>query len=478
MKIELKNVWAFVLQATDAEHEWLAEYLSWSDEGAHFRRRYGYTGDGRIRLYNRIDDRYPAGFTRTVAEAARKQGYTVDVSDARVPPCAPIASPAQQTAGHRPTGIPSLRLGLRQYQIEAVQAAIKRTRGIVWAATGSGKTEIAMGLIESIPIRWLFLVNQTQLAQQASARYHKFTGTLPGMIAEGSWMPDLTPAGLTIATFQTLYAMIKHGAADPRGITAMQFLSQIQGIIVDECHVLPAESFRSVLEWTTDAYYRIGLSATPLARGDRKSMHLIGALGGVIYRVSAKTLIDAKVLAKPTIRFKACKQESDKKTWQGAYNELVVKSKPRNQLVCQLADLAAKPCIVFFKDIDQGKRLLKMLTKAGHAVEYVDGSTPTPQRVVMVQRLERGDTDILVASVVMQQGIDVPELRAVVAGAGGSSTIAALQRVGRGMRKTPGKDTFEVWDINDVGNKWTERHTAERVRSYEIEDYEIEWIDG
>lgn len=463
MKVELQNVWAFVRQATDAEHEWLGEYLSWSDEGAHFRRQRGYGGAGRIRLYNRVDDRYPAGFTRTIVDVAKKQGFEVEVTDARIKPCANLLP------------MPN---GLRDYQIKAVQDALRRTRGIVWAATGAGKTEIAMGLIESVPIRWLFLVNQTQLGLQASERYFKFTGAHPGMIAEGQWMPDLAPAGLTVATFQTLYSALKRGVSDLRGAEAMRFLGQVQGIIVDECHILPAESFRSVLEWTAEAYYRVGLSATPLARGDRKSMYLIGCLGGVINRISAKVLIDAGILAKPIIRFKKCKQESDKKTWQGAYTELVVKSKVRNQLVCRLAELASKPCIVFVKAIDQGERLLKMLAKAGHQVEYVDGTTPTAQRVAMVKRLERGDTDILIASVVMNQGIDVPELRGVVNGAGGSSTIAALQRVGRGMRKVPGKDTFEVWDIDDEGNKWTERHTGDRLRSYEVEDYEIEWIDG
>lgn len=469
MKVELHNVWAFVRDATDAEHEWLGEYLSWSDEGAHFRRMRGYGSGERIRLYNRVDDRYPAGFTRTLVEVSAKQGFKIEVTDARVKPHANLLP------------MPST---LRPYQVKAVQDGIRRTRGIVWAATGAGKTEIAMGMVETIPIRWLFLVNQTQLGLQAQSRYHNFAGRHPGLIAEGRWMPDLAPDGLTVATFQTLFSALKRGAADPRGAEAMRFLGQVQGVIVDECHVLPAESFRKVLEWTTDAYYRIGLSATPLARGDRKSMYLIGLLGGVINRIPAKILIydpvtnPNGVLAKPTIRFKQCQQESDKKTWQGAYNELVVKSKKRNQLVCQLADLAAKPCIVFFKDTDHGEKIAKMLAKAGITVEYVDGSTPTAQRQAAVTRLERGDTDVLVASVVLNQGIDFQELRGMVNAAGGSSTIAALQRVGRGMRRVPGKDTFEVWDIDDTGNKWTERHTHERARAYEIEEYEVEWIGG
>lgn len=464
MKLELHNVRAKVLEATEAEHLWLGDYLSWADDKAWVRRwkGYGKSSADYVRLYNRVDDSYPAGFTRMVVEAARTHGFEVQVTDARVRPHTAFLPRPQ---------------GLRGYQEEACDAAVKRTRGVIWAATGAGKTQIAMGLVESIPVRWLFLVNQTQLGLQARDRYRSFCGSDAGVIAEGEWQPDKAPHGLTVATFQSLYAKLKQPATTDDYRMAAQFLESVQGVIVDECHVLPADSFRRVLDFTPEAYYRLGLSATPLSRGDRKSMYLIGCLGSVAHRIPAKVLIEAGVLAKPIIRFKTHTQASDKATWKGAYNEIVVKGRKRNQLICKMAELAAKPCIVFVKDLDQGVWLAKALTKGGQVVEYVDGKTPTKQRQAMVTRLERGDTEILVASVVMNQGIDVPQLRSVVIACGGSSTIATLQRVGRAMRRVPGKDTVEIWDVKDVGNKWLERHTRERIASLETEEYEIEFID-
>jgi superfamily II DNA or RNA helicase len=461
MLIELHNVRAKVLDASEAEHLWLGDYLSWADDKAWVRRwkGYGKSAADTVRLYDRVDDTYPAGFTSMLVKAAIDHGFAVRVEDARIKPHSAVLP---------------LPPGLRDYQAETCATGLRRTRGVVWAATGAGKTQIAMGWVESTPVRWLFLVNQTQLGLQARDRYRSFCGQEAGVIAEGEWRPDRAPHGLTVATFQSLYAKLKHPASTPEYQLAAQFLAGIQGLIVDECHVLPADSFRKVLDYTPEAYYRLGLSATPLSRGDRKAMHLIGCLGSVIHRIPARTLIEAGILAKPVIRFKTHHQVSDRATWQGAYNEIIAKGKPRNQLVCRLAELAAKPCVVFVKDLDQGQWLTRALTKAGHAVEYVDGKTPTKQRQAMVTRLERGDTDILVASVVMNQGIDVPQLRSVVIAAGGSSTIAALQRVGRGMRRVPGKDTVEVWDIKDTGNKWLERHTRERMASYETEDYEYE----
>jgi superfamily II DNA or RNA helicase len=454
--VELHNVRAMVLDATDAEHEWLGEYLSWPDEAAHFRRRHGYRGDGYVRLYNRADDTYPAGFTRMLVTEARKRGHAVEVRDARVVP----ATPAPPAAG----------LGwLRDYQLGAVDASIKRTRGVVHAATGAGKTEIIAGIVESVPTNWLLLVHRTQLGLQARDRYRLRTGVEAGVVAEGEWSPDHGPHGLTVATFQSLHAALK---VDADG-SVRAWLATIGGLAVDECHTLPADTFRAVVDHTVNAYWRIGVSGTPLARGDRKAMHLIGCLGSVLYRVSARQLIEAGLLARPRIRMVVHECTSDKKTWQGAYNDIVAGGKTRNRLVVDLVVRAAKPCVVFTKALKQGRVITKMIQRAGLQVEYVDGSTPTASRQLAVKRLERGDVDVLVASVVMNEGIDIPELRSVVMAAGGSSTIAALQRVGRGMRVVPGKTEFEVWDVDDQGNKWTERHSAERVRAYEVEEYEV-----
>jgi superfamily II DNA or RNA helicase len=72
-------------------------------------------------------------------------------------------------------------------------------------------------------------------------------------------------------------------------------------------------------------------------------------------------------------------------------------------------------------------------------------------------------------------------LRSVINAAGGKSTIATLQRAGRGMRVDrdiagnvkDGGDEFEVWDIYDRGNAWLEKHAKARVKSYQIEGHEV-----
>lgn len=451
MWIEVGNLYCKVTRATDEERSWLREYLSFDDAKARFRRKKG--GDGKIHLFNFLAGTFPAGFLGIIKDAATKEGFTIDAIDRRGVPCACD---------------PNADLGwLRPYQSSAVDAVKLKGRGILWMPTGSGKTEVACGLALTYPCRWLFLVHRAGLMDQAAERWEKRTGLPAGRIGEGSW----TEERFTSATFQTLYAQMN----TERG---QRLMESAEGVIIDEAHTLPADSFWRVAMKLRNAYYRVGMSGTPLARGDRRSLLAIAATGPVVYRIRPEVLIEAGVLSKPSIRLTPVGQKSDCPTWQGVYGECIVRSPSRNKVVVEQAQKAAKPCMVFVKEIAHGRELEKKLRAAGMTSEFVWGSDSLDERKAAVRRLVHGDTDVLVASVIFNEGIDIPELRSVVIASGGKSIIAALQRIGRGMRvhrDTEGnviKDSFEVFDVADKGNKWLERHTRTRLRAYAGEGYE------
>lgn len=448
MIVELGNLNARVATGTDAEKRWAREYLSFEDTG--FKRR-----GGRIDMYNVINDTFPAGFMRMVSKAARIAGVTVNVVDRRSPP-APV-DPAADLSWLRPD------------QTAGVDLAAAETRGLLWLPTGAGKTEIAVGLTRRVPCRWLFLVHRAGLMDQAAERYEKRTGLPAGRIGEGVW----TEEQFTSATFQTVSARLSDG--DPR---AVALLEAADGLMVDEAHVLPADSFWAVA-MKCRAYWRIGLSGTPLARGDRRSLLTVAALGPVIYRIKPQVLIDAGILSRPRIRFRRVRHDDIKgNSWQAVYRECVVASSRRNRAVVDDVRKARKPCMVFVKEIDHGRLLEKMILRAGMRAEFVWGTDSTEERKAAVRRLVRGDADVLVASVVFNEGVDVPELRSVVVASGGKSTIAALQRIGRGMRVQKDaagnvvKDAFQVFDYFDEGHRWLRGHSKARVKAYTTEGHE------
>ncbi len=444
MWLRIGNTHAEVVRGTDEEKSWLRDYLSFpmtSWAGGRPRQ-------DTLRMYSLVNESFPAGFLGLVTKAAKAEGFTVEIVDPRSPPIA--ADPNADLAW------------LRDYQHKGVMAAATEKRGILWVPTGGGKTEIAAGLAVLLPGRWTFLVHRSTLLDQAAERFERRTGLTAGRIGDGGWTVG---ERFTAATFQTLY----QARNSPQ---AHKLFLETDGLIVDECHVLPADSFWGVAMNFTKAHWRIGLSGTPLARGDRRSILAIAALGSVIYRIKTETLVEAGVLSRPKIRLIPVEQQSDLPTWQGVYGECIVRSPERNKALVDAAVRAQKPCLVFVKEVKHGKLLLKKLERAGVSADFVWGTDSTDRRKDAVKRLVRGDTEVLICSVIFQEGVDIPELRSVVVGSGGKSVIAALQRIGRGMRRAEGKDMFEVWDIADKGNKWLEKHTKTRLHAYTSEGHE------
>ena len=447
MKIDLHNIWATV-EATPDEERWLDGILSYETWGR----------GGQIqtyRLFDQFKHRFPAGMMAHVMRRAKRDSMSVDYVDCRV----------------APLGVdPNADLSwLRDYQLEAVEAAAKRTRGILWCPTGSGKTEMAVGLTQALPCRWLFLAHRGTLVQNAAERYQLRTGAQAGRLMQG--VREWGDGALLCATFQTLHAGFKK--KDPM---VMQILNGAQGIIIDESHTLPAWSFYKIAQATQNAYYRIGLSGTPLSRTDHRSMMSVASLGRVIYRIETDRLIEAGVLSRPTIEMWPCEQTSDQKTWGAVYRNLVVRSKERNAKVVEMAKVAPKPALVFVQHLSHGSSLKSEIQKAGMACDFVDGKSSLAVRQNAVRRLENGDLDVLVATNIFNEGVDIPDLRSVVIAAGGSSSIQALQRIGRGMRRADGKDGFHVYDFKDKGQRWMEKHANARARAYKSEGHEVKLI--
>lgn len=450
MLVKLGNTHAIVASCSDEERRWLTTFLSFNNSKA-------WGSVQKIQLYNLINDTYPAGLHPYVADAAEKRQIRVDAVPVGQRPCSP-----------------DLRANidwLHPYQRDAVDAAVLKSRGILQAATGSGKTEMMIAIMLRIPCHWLFLVHRQTLVNQFAERFELRTGDSVIRLQRGKYKSPKGPGPhVFAATFQTMMSALRN--KDPQ---LLNVLRGVGGIFVDEVHTVAADTFYRVTMQAKKAHYRIGCSATPLDRTDQRSLMAIAAIGPIIYRIKSETLMAMGAIARPKIRMVTVNHPAVRaKTYHGVYGETVVRSTARNLAVIRCARRAKKPCILFVKEIDHGKRLLAMLTKQGVKSEFVWGDEKEAIRMAAKKRLEYGDIDVLVASVVFQEGVDVPNLESVVVASSGKSVIAALQRIGRGSRTNNSKKmSFEVFDILDRGHRWLEKHTQVRMRAYRRESYEL-----
>jgi superfamily II DNA or RNA helicase len=244
--------------------------------------------------------------------------------------------------------------------------------------------------------------------------------------------------------------------------------------MVDECHVAPSRTSYRTLAKFTNAFYRIGLSGTPLDRGDKRSIVAVGCLGPILHRVRPHELFDNGSLHKPTIRLLPCKQKAAPgSSWNDAYDDLVVTSEKRNGLVVDAMARSSYPGMVFVQRKAHGKTLATMAAKAGLNVKFVHGEADAWQRQKAVKDLERAKIDYIICTDVFTEGVNIPSLRTVILAGGGKSVIRVLQQVGRVTRTDDGKEQATVYDIDDTGCTWLRSHSRKRQEACRREGFDV-----
>lgn len=487
MKLRRDNLHAYVVEATDDERGWLKLVLKYT----HHRGR-GF--DMPIPVYETVNDRFPAGLLPMIGKQAAADRVALDLVDQRPPPLV--------AAGAVPAWLDAEQIGV-------YDTALRFGRGIIQMGTGGGKTEVAVALggVAFPRARVLYLAPRAILAQQARERWQLRASEghvreeRMGMLAEG----ERSIGRVTFGTFQTV-----HKGLEARNPGALQLLGDADVVFADECQTVAADTFYPVLMACMNARQRFGFSATPLSRGDGRSVLTEGALGPVIARVTAEELIASGRIVDARVEMHACKQFAVRShprdlapnracaccaaiddepctvdcpsmdprsgVFVRTYQELVVESTPRNELLRELIRVAEKPALVFVQKLEHGKLLTVLLTRAGIATRLVTGAKSTPARKKAIQDLVRGEVDVIVATSVFEAGVDIPQLRTVVNAGAGLSAIRTVQILGRVLRGAEGKTGATMLDVLDQGEPSLERHAQQRRKAYRNEGFTVSLV--
>jgi superfamily II DNA or RNA helicase len=162
-------------------------------------------------------------------------------------------------------------------------------------------------------------------------------------------------------------------------------------------------------------------------------------------------------------------------TWGQVYGMGIVDNDYRNGVIAQYAhdlDKAGLATLILVKELAHGKGLKERLEALGSKSRFVNGSTTDDMLDRRVGQFEAGTLNILIATSIFDEGVDIPAIRAIIMGTGGQSKISTLQRIGRGLRHKTGDNRVFIFDFFDDTHRFLRDHATKRLETCRAEDHE------
>lgn len=368
---------------------------------------------------------------------------------------------------------------LMDYQVELANAAIRKGRGVIHAPPRSGKTLIQAAVAATLDRPSVLFVQSTSLLDQHVKSLTAY-GLSPGAI-QGSTLDF--GAKHAIAMVQTVYSRLKDKAmaAWLQSREVMQF---------DEVHHASSASTYNKVALACQASWRLGYSGTPYNVRDMadnvfnvEHWNLTGAFGPPLASVSLDYLqsigrlvpVDILQIRHDTPHDVA---DLDGNDWHPVYKAGIVENASRNATVVAVADRMIQ-CgylpLVLVNQIAHGDDLFNRLLAAGHAPIFSRGGKKLtlPTKVHQTggvsdayKLLCEGRGNILIATKVADEGVDLPLVNALIMAVGGKADKVNVQRAFRPLTAAEGKTGALVVDFDDRQHGVLRTQSAARRKIY------------
>ena len=478
--IQKKNeVYLTVQCEPHVSHE-LADQFTFEVPAAKFmsayKKRYW---DGKIKLFSPATGEIYVGLLPYITEFCENKGYEVIHRDNEY-----YGLPSEMDEFITPEGIgdyvKSLNLPhkVRDYQYKGIYEALRHKRKLLLSPTGSGKSLMIYALTRfwtAKNLKTLIVVPTTSLVEQMYQDFKEYGWSVAEHChrVRGGIQPD-TDKLVTITTWQSVYKL-------PR-----QFFSKFGAIIGDEAHLFKAKSLCSIMNKLYDCKYRVGFTGT-LDGTETNRLVLEGVFGTVNKVTKTETLIRDGHLSEFQIKVLILKHK--KKPFDTYQEEIdyLVEHDRRNKFIRNLVcDLSGNTLVLFNYVERHGMPLFELInSKVGdnRKVFLVHGGIDTEDRELARQIAETTTDSIIVASYgTFSTGINIRNLHNVVFASPSKSKIRNLQSIGRVLRKGEHKTKATLYDIADDmskgrKNNYTLNHLVERVKIYNEENFDYEFID-
>jgi superfamily II DNA or RNA helicase len=337
----------------------------------------------------------------------------------------------------------SFNATLRKHQDKVIEASSKKDFGVIVAPPGSGKTIMGLKIVVEKKQPALIIVHRKQLLEQWQERIQAFLG-IPkheiGIIGQGK---SKIGKHITIATIQSLSKQID------------QIRNQFGIILVDECHHIPAETFRQTIE-KLETYYLYGLTATPFRKhnDDKLIFAFLGEIISEIITAEIENFKHARVIVRNTdlnIPF------NSKTDGFETLSKILVHDSERNKLIVKDIEdeLSKGKRIAIITERKEHIDSLYLFLKQSYEVITLSGEDSDNNRKSKWQNLLQGNFQVLITTgQYFGEGSDLPNINSLFLVYPFSFKGKLIQYIGRVQRSEISPTIYDYRDIKiDYLNK-------------------------
>ena len=324
----------------------------------------------------------------------------------------------------------------------ATTHGLGQSAGLVVLPPASGKTRIAALDAQAMePKRVLYVAHTHEILDVAEAEFQAVFG--PTEVVRLESVSNLGSGTVHLATIQLLVKNFDQ--IDP---------DAYDYVIIDEFHHAAARTYRILLDILRPRFL-LGLTATPF-RSDRQQITEL-CRGNVVVNYELRSGIDCGILS--PYHYYGCFDDIDYSKIsrkKGGYNvrdlerALVIPARDA-AIVEKWRELGeGTATLAFCCSRRHAERMSQSLCEAGVPAAAYLGSTPIPERQVLMEKLQNGNLQVLCVVDVLNEGADFPFVQTLLFLRPTESARIFHQQLGRGLRKAVGKSHCTVIDF--IGN--------------------------
>lgn len=332
---------------------------------------------------------------------------------------------------------------MQESALEALSVLHRRDepRALLVSATGTGKTYLSAFDVQAVrPARVLFLAHRQRILSASMKSYSRLLGDDYSYGLYDPVDPDAKDATCLFAMCSTICRHLDD--FDPRGFDY---------IVIDEAHRAGASSYQSILSYFKPSFM-LGMTATPSRTDGYDVFALFNHV--IAYQITLQDALENEMLV-PFHYFGIADLSIDYEERDdfSLFSRLVSEERVRHiieKIEDYTVDRENRRGLIFCNRNEEAVELSRMFNVRGFRTLALSGGNSDAERDAAIARLEAGEIEYIFSVDIFNEGVDIPSVNQIIMLRRTESAIVFVQQLGRGLRKSDGKECALVLDF--IGN--------------------------